>query len=439
MNKFSIKIMLIVLSGAMVFATGQTESSSNEVLEIAVFAGPIRTEFWQVAIGEFKTRFPDVEVKLTAGPKVSDQVRINIATGDTPDVYFSAGAGKISVEQLVTEGLIIPLNDLLESTEWNGNGTLGDSLIPGRIQKLNGSIYGIEVPFHLAGFFYHEPTFKKHGWEIPNNFNEFMELAPRIAATGISPMVTTGIYPYYFEHFVMRNSVISEGGLQAALDWVNLEPGFFVSDVFKGVVEKLEWIVQNGYLMDESIGLNHTASQSEWIHGKAAFIPCGTWLESEMKNDFPEGFSDGIRFMPSFLIDPGSSFRVVYYGNAPITVFKGNNETMAKEFIKALYSPQVMSQLTAITNIMTNVPAANDISPKSPAINSAIDWLNKHESTGWPVGGYSTQDVTKVIQGNLQALMSGELTSDEFCKNVEAVAENVRNDASISYFEAYIP
>lgn len=434
-------LALIVLASAGAFANGQAEepSSSGGSLEIFAFAGPIKEAFWQEAVSEFNTRFPETEVALTTGPKINDQVRINIAAGNAPDIYFSAGAGKISIPQLVAEDLISPLDDLLSGPDWENKGSLEQSILPGRVQKLDGRTYGIEVPFHLGGFFYHEPTFEEHGWKVPGNFRDFMELSPRIAADGMSPMVTTGIYPYYFEHFVMRGSVVSDGGKQAALDWVNLKPGFFTSDVFKGVVEKLEWTVQNGYLMGESAGLNHTASQTEWVHSKAAFIPCGTWLESEMKNDFPEGFAEGIRFMPSFMINEKSPLIVTTYGNAPVTVFKGDDEAAAKEFIRALYSPRVMAKLTEITNIMSNVPEANDISRKSPAITSAVNWMNDADSVNWPVGGYSTQDVTKAIQGNLQGLMSGQLTSDEFCKNVEAAAEKVRNDGSISYFEAYIP
>jgi N-acetylglucosamine transport system substrate-binding protein len=434
--------LFVILTAGSLFATGQSESEAKDekkTLDIFAFAGPIKEEFWLEAVKEFNSRFPDVEVNLTAGPKINDQVRINIAAGNAPDIYFSAGAGKITIPQLVAEDLIIPLDDFLVSKTWNGTDSFQDSLISGRVQKIEGKTYGIEVPFHLVGFFYHEPTFKEKGWEIPSDFRDFQKLAPQIAADGMSPMVTTGVYPYYFEHFVLRGGVAAAGGAQALLDWANLKPGFFTTDAFKSVIEKYEWTIKNGYLLKDSAGLNHTASQTEWIHGKAAFVTSGTWIESEMKNDFPEGYAAGIRFMPSFFIDNSKDMTVTPYGAAPVSILRGDGEEEAKEFLRALYSPSVMKRLTEITNILSNVPEANTISQKSPAITSAVDWYENTKSVSWPVGGYATQDITKALQGNLQSLMMGDLSSDEFCNNMEAAAEKVRSDDSIIYYDAYIP
>ncbi len=442
------KILLVTLALVLVcgsvplFANGQNDSDSKggpKTLEVFAFAGPIKEPFWQAAVAEYKSKNPNVDVALTVGPKINDQFRVNLAAGNAPDVYFSAGAGKVTVPQLVAEDLLASLDDLLAGPDWDNTGSLADSIIPGRVQKIDGATYGLEVPFHLAGFFYHEPTFKKNGWKVPENFDDFLAVAPKIQAAGVAPMVTTGVYPYYFEHFVMRGSVAAAGGAQALLDWANLKPGFFTSDAFKGVIEKLETTIKKGYLMPESLGLNHTASQTEWVHGKAALIPCGTWIESEMKNDFAEGFADGIRFLPSFMIDSDEEFIVTPYGNAPVTVLKGNEEKEAKDFIRALYSPKVMAQLTELTNILSNVPAANKMSKKSPAIASAVGWLESSPSLNWPVGGYATQDITKTLQGNLQSLMAGEITADELCENMEKAAARVREDKSITYFDAYIP
>ena len=46
----------------------------------------------------------------------------------------------------------------------------------------------------------------------------------------------------------------------------------------------------NGYIMEGTPGLTHTESQAEWLQKKAAFIPCGTWLENEMRSITPGGF-----------------------------------------------------------------------------------------------------------------------------------------------------
>ncbi|MEE3917750.1 hypothetical protein V2I01_00400 [Micromonospora sp. BRA006-A] len=42
-------------------------------------------------------------------------------------------------------------------------------------------------------------------------------------------------------------------------------------------------IVKDKFILDGSPGLDHKQSQTAWCQGKAAFISCGSWLESEQR------------------------------------------------------------------------------------------------------------------------------------------------------------
>ena len=52
-------------------------------------------------------------------------------------------------------------------------------------------------------------------------------------------------------------------------------------------------IADKGYLLEGTVGMNHTESQTEMMLGKAAFITNGTWMENEMQ-DAPR--EDGFEF-----------------------------------------------------------------------------------------------------------------------------------------------
>ncbi len=437
---------LLLVASAALFASGTTETPSTTAgaglsgkLNVYAFVGPIKVEFWQDVIKEFNSRYPNVAVNLVANPKVHDQIRPRIVAGDPPEVYFNAGAGRITVDQLYNEGLILQLDDFLNGKNWAGTETLRDTILSYRFDVLDGKTWGIQLPFHLIGFFYNKDIFDKNGWTPPTNFEEFLAEAPKMMAKGIEPMVTTGVYPYYFTDFVLRGAVGAEGGRQAFIDWVELKPGFFTSDVFKNVIKKYQQVIDKGYLLAGSEGMNHIQSQQEWINGKAAFVPTGTWIESEMSKDFPPGFADGIRFLPSFFIDKGVKPIVTPYGNASVVIFKGGNEAAGKEFVRALYSKKMMIRMTQLTNILSNEPAANAEAPKSPAIQSALDWMNKVQQISWPEGGYLSNEVRNTISSQLQALMTKQVTADQFCQNVEAAAEKVRNDKSVKFLKAYFP
>jgi len=422
---------------------GSVSSEGGQIqgdLDVYAFVGPIKMPYWDAVVEEFNSRYPDVNVNMVGNAKIHDQIRPMIVAGDPPDVYFNAGAGRITIEQMYTEDLALQLDSLLDEQNWEGTETLRDSILPYRMDVVEGHAYGIQLPFHLVGFFYHEPTFEKNGWTVPTNFDEFMAVSKKMVQDGVAPMTTTGVYPYYFEHFVIRAAVASAGGEQALLDWKELKPGFFTSDIFKNVIRKYEEVIDAGYLLKDSEALNHIESELEWINGNSAFVTSGTWIESEMSKDFPEGYREGIRFIPSFFIDSDQEMTVVPYGNASTAIFKdGGNVSAAKEFVKAMYSIAMSKKMTETTNILSNVPEANAEAHKSPAIQSALAWMDTQKQIAWPEGGYITKDVTKEIQSQLQALMVGGVTADEMCLAIEAKAEAVRNDPAVVFIEAFIP
>lgn len=440
-------LLLVVLlaSAGVAFGGGaQEEAVTNDgeisgQLTVYAFAGPIREEFWQYAVDAFNERYPDVEVELVANARVHDQIRPLLVAGNPPDVYFNAGAGRITVDQLFAEELIIPMDEMLDGPAWDSTGTMRDTILSYRVNVLEGETWGLQLPFHLIGFFYNAQLFEDNGWDVPTNFNEFRDVAEEMTADGVVPISTTGVYPYYWEHFVLRGAVAAAGGRQAFVDWAELRPGFFESDVFLDPIRQYEEVVRNGWLLEGSEARNHTESQLEWIFGNAAMVTSGTWIESEMSADYPDGFTDDIRFLPTFFVAPDEEPVISPYGNASVTIFRGGNEAAAQEFVRALYSVDVMATMTEMTNIMSNVPAANDQAAKSPAITSALEALDRYDQLAWPEGGYLTNEVTAALSAQIQSLMIGETTAEELGAAVESAAERVRNDGSITFIPAYFP
>src|SRR3954470_24575921 len=70
----------------------------------------------------------------------------------------------------------------------------------------------------------------------------------------------------------------------------NLEPNAWHGDALKSAATAFAELAGKGYIMTGSEALSHTEAQAAWCQGKAAFIPCGSWLESEQKDVTPKGF-----------------------------------------------------------------------------------------------------------------------------------------------------
>ena len=65
-------------------------------------------------------------------------------------------------------------------------------------------------------------------------------------------------------------------------------PGIIAVAIIQGIN------VWNDYFNQMCIrdrGMDHIQSQMAFLQGKAAMIPMGAWMETEMKNSIPEGFT----------------------------------------------------------------------------------------------------------------------------------------------------
>ena len=67
----------------------------------------------------------------------------------------------------------------------------------------------------------------------------------------------------------------------------------------KNAVEAIYEIVEKSYLLPGTNGMTHIESQTAWNQYKAAFIPCGSWLENEQLKATPTDFEMTFMPMPS--------------------------------------------------------------------------------------------------------------------------------------------
>ena len=101
----------------------------------------------------------------------------------------------------------------------------------------------------------------------------------------------------------------------------------------------MKQLPDNGYIMDGTEGLTHTESQAEWLQNKAAFLPCGTWLENEMRSQTPDGFDMVIAPVPA--VDAANLSWIDASAGEPFMVFaNGKNPVAGMEFLRCLMSKE---------------------------------------------------------------------------------------------------
>src|SRR5690606_8410366 len=288
-----------------------------------------------------------------------------VVEGNPPDVMDNSGAGNFNTTTLYTEGQLANLDDLMAAPAYGQEGvTFADSLTPGSQAEgvFDGSQYVLKYVFSVNGLWYNQALFDEHGWEYPQTWDDMLALCETIKSdTDIAPWTYQGLYPQYMRS-VFDQLVYKSGGWDATLKLDNLAEDAWTQEPAVTALQALQALYDNGYIMEGTEGLSHTEAQTFWIQGDAVFIPCGSWLENEMKDvleGYPE-FQMVVKPTPSLTADdvlPQSAVQAAA-GEDFIVFANGKNVQGGKEYLRMLFSQEGARFFSEATKSLTVVEGA---------------------------------------------------------------------------------
>ncbi len=334
-------------------------------LNIAVFQGGYGADYWYEVIDMFEEKYPDVTVNMTISPNVGEMIKPQIVAGNVPD-FLSLNAGEASgvIDSMLKENALMDITDVFEETLEGEEEPLKDMFIEGIVGSNVTSPYGdgkiYLAPFNSGpmGLVYNKALFEEKGWEVPTTWDEFLALGEVAKedtykvgdeeVKGRALLAYPGIYPQYMRTFLFP-AIVQEKGVDALTAFCNYDPESVVTDKAEEYLSYLIQLEEKGYLMEGTMGLNHTQAQTDMMLGKALFIPCGVWMENEMK-DAPreEGFEFGMIAAP--VVNEGDTQYVASSYEQFSIPAKAKNPEAAKAFLKFLYSDESVKAFAKYSN-----------------------------------------------------------------------------------------
>ncbi|MCG9895237.1 MAG: extracellular solute-binding protein, partial [Fimbriimonadaceae bacterium] len=278
MKTRTILLSALVAVGALLAGCGgggESAEAGKGKVEVVSFQGGYGIDFFQAAGKEWGEK-EGREVDVWGDPRVWEKLRPRFVAGDVPDLAWP-GWG-MDYWALVYDDQLKPWDEYLDQDGWR------DSFDPGLLKMgmHEGKVYMLPYHVNINGWWYNADLFQANGWEVPTTFDELLALNDKIKAKGLAPITFQGQYPYYMLAGFLYPWIISHGGIEAWNDIQNLKPGAWKSASVLEAARRTQALVQRGDFLRGSMGLNHTDSQAAFYDGKAAMIPCGTWLVSEM-------------------------------------------------------------------------------------------------------------------------------------------------------------
>lgn len=327
---------------------GKEQTEEAKVLKVSFFEGGYGRAWFDELKKGFESTHENVTVELEGDPGIAEKIGPRIESGtNLPDVVYMPAAWVT----MAAKGQLLDLTDLYNGPSADG-GVFKDTLTEAaqKAALYQDTPYVIPWSDGVLGMAYNAGMFEEHGWEVPATWAEFAELAEKITAEGIAPIVYPGQVITYWD-FAIRPLIVQAGGLSYIDEALAMESPEVMNNPAKlRALQQYEELFKHNWLMNGSSAMNHTEAQMQFVNGKAAMIPNGNWLENEMKASLPAGFRMKMMSVP--LLDNAQQTGVYYSLVGPEVSFipaKAAEPELAKEFIRFAASKEMNRKFTELT------------------------------------------------------------------------------------------
>ncbi|MFD6422953.1 N-acetylglucosamine/diacetylchitobiose ABC transporter substrate-binding protein [Streptomyces sp. NPDC060198] len=417
----------------------QFEVPANAPLEVVAHKAGYDDAFIRLAESVYQERFPGSEVLHTGVNDVPAALEPRFAAGNPPDLASSSGLAMMDLGRLSNEGQLMDLTPLLESPSVDDPGrTVAESLLPGTLEMttFGGRCYAINYAYKVFDLFHAKSLFTEHGWEYPRTWEGMLELCAEIKRAGIAPWTYAGDFlaPLFR---VLLSMATKLAGPHIVRDIDNLEPHAWRADAVVAAAEAMYELVRRDYILPGTSRMTYMEAQEQFVRGKAAFIPCGSWLESEMRGITPAGFEMRLAPVPSIGTANALPYdAVMAVAGEPFMVpTKAKNPDGGLELLRIITSRQVARTFSETTEELSVVAGAADGLPPGASLGVVRDVIERAGEHTFAIGFHLRyRDLYKGLGRVTAELMTGDITPHEWSVRCQRESDLIAADTSIAKY-----
>ena len=408
-------------------------------LEVVVFKGGYGDEYATKAEAQYQQRYPQAKIDHKGLQKVGEAMQPRFVAGDPPDVVDNTGAGRLDIATLVGTGQVTDLTDLLDAPAFDQPGKkVRDTLLPGVVDDgtFAGKTVALNFTYTVWGLWYSKSLFAARGWQYPTTWDDMMALCAEIRKSGMAPWTYQGKYPEYVNDPLLTMAAKTGGPeLVKAVD--NLQPGAWQQEGLVQAAAAFAELAGRGYLLSGSEALSHTEAQAAWCQRKAAFIPCGSWLESEQKGVTPAGFDmvmgtvparTGADKLPVTAVQAASS-------ESFLVPAKAKNPAGGKEYLRMLFAKSSATAFAEANSTLPAVAGATDGLTLSSGLGSVRDAVTAAGS-GTLTYRFRTwyAPLAKAVDDATGELVNKRISPADWSTRIQKAADALAKDATVTKY-----
>ncbi|WP_078579129.1 extracellular solute-binding protein [Salipaludibacillus agaradhaerens] len=283
-------------------------------------------------IDEFETNHPHVTIELEVleNEQYKNKLQVISSSNQLPDVGMTWPAGFL--EPYVNGELFAPLDTILDDG-------LRDEFVAGTVEayEINGSAYALPLELNIAPVFYNKAIFEENGVEVPESYEEFIDVIDTLVDNGVTPIALgnrdrwTGSLWYMY----LADRIGGSDALNSAID----RSGEFTDERLIDAADKIQEMVAHDAFVAGYNGLSDQEAKSEFMNNNAAMYLIGSWdLPNFTTNEeVPQDFRENVGFFKFPEVEGGDGDINSWVGGAGVGLFVAENSDVkeeAKEFVR---------------------------------------------------------------------------------------------------------
>lgn len=417
-KKFAIAVLVFALAvGAVSCAAGakesdvvltqkKTESGRTQITVLVKYAFSINS--FEAAVEE---KFPDIDIVQVGNYTKDmgiDEYAARMKNDDLTDIVMT---WPLEVGEEYWEDRLLDLSGMDFTSRYNLS-MLNDI-------SRNGKLYYLPGPSQVRGIVYNKTLFEENGWQVPNSYEEFLELCKTIEASGIRSLqlgfkngevLDTAFIGYNYSNYYSKPKDIQ---------WLaNYNEGMGSFDRMSPAFDVFQEMMDAGIWKPSDLDVDYSEREKMLFTRQCAMMEDSVLMARMGYSQ--TGTTDEYALMPFF--NPGSDgdwarlYMVCYIGLNKHLAEPQNKAKydLVKKLMDYISTPEGQEALTGDTGAMfsslMNVPP-----PDIPEIKELLPALNNGRYASFP----QLKNSEDAFRAGLAGFLCGDMTKEQVISAVD--------------------
>ena len=360
----------------------------------------------------------DFELELVASDNLQQKVATLAVSNDLPDVFaYESGT---PLKTMIENDYVLNVSEALREL---GVEDCIDAGAYSFLTNLVGTedLYDLPLGLNIEGFWYNKALFEKAGIEaVPTTWDEMLDDCEKLMAAGIQPFAVGGADQWpatrIINAYVMRKLGVDAMNKMAAGELSYTDPGMVEA------AKMLQDMCQKGYFGVGPTTVDQNTVAQMILAGEAAILYNGSWYTQDLVADTNPAGEDGIGFFNIPTVEGGPGTLTEYSMNCGtiLCLSKDKYDAETADWLKYIVTnlgDYAMSEFGALKGYVINEY------PESMSKYSILvaEEMGKVTGTSTWFEAAMSSELSNIAQVNVQSLMNGEMTPEEYAQSLQDV------------------